>query len=229
MKINKLSAVKIGATNKPGRYSDGLGLYLEIRREGSKSWSFRYMREGRSRELGLGPLHTVSLAEARERARQARQLLLDGKDPIEVKREASAAAKIERLKTITFREAALEFLSTAKIQSFKNDKHRKQWRSTLETYAFPTLGDLPLPKIDTALVLKALLPVWKRTPETGARLRGRIERVFDWAMPLGLFQGDNPAALDRLRDHLPAKGNAEQQGPTLCRAPRIHGKAPRAR
>ena len=207
--INKLTPRKIAATHKPGRYADGLGLYLEIRRAGNKSWSFRYMVAGRARELGLGPLHSVSLAEARNRAREARQLLLDGKDPIAVKREATASAKIERLKTMTFRQAALEFLRTSKVQAFKNDKHRKQWASTLESYAFPTLGDLPLQAIDTGLVLKTLLPVWKRTPETGSRLRGRIERVIDWAKPLGLFQGDNPARWDLLKDHVPAKAKPE--------------------
>ena len=207
--INKLTPRKIAATHKPGRYADGLGLYLEIRRAGNKSWSFRYMVAGRARELGLGPLHSVSLAEARNRARDARQLLLDGKDPIAVKREATASAKIERLKTMTFRQAALEFLRTSKVQAFKNDKHRKQWASTLESYAFPTLGDLPLQAIDTALVLKTLLPVWKRTPETGSRLRGRIERVIDWAKPLGLFQGDNPAQWDLLKDHVPARAKPE--------------------
>ena len=110
--INKLTPRKIAATQKPGRYADGLGLYLEIRRAGNKSWSFRYMVAGRARELGLGSL---SLAKARNRAREARQLLLDGKDPIAVKREATASAKIERLKTMTFRQAALEFLRTSKV------------------------------------------------------------------------------------------------------------------
>jgi hypothetical protein len=113
--INKLTPRKIAATQKPGRYADGLGLYLEIRRAGNKSWSFRYMVAGRARELGLGSLHSVSLAKARNRAREARQLLLDGKDPIAVKREATASAKIERLKTMTFRQAALEFLRTSKV------------------------------------------------------------------------------------------------------------------
>ena len=167
------------------------------------------MLHGRSRELGLGPVHAVSLAEARERARQARQCLLDGRDPIEVKREAIAAAKVERLKTMTFRQAALDFLATSRVQDFKNDKHRKQWASTLERYAFPVIGSLPLQQIDTALVLKAVLPVAKRTPATGSRLRGRIERVFDWAKGLDLYSGDNPAALDRLKDNLPAKRKAE--------------------
>src|SRR4029077_9454552 len=108
-------------SKRAGRYVDGGGLFLDVRRDGKPSWSFRYMRQGRSRELGLGPLHSVSLAEARERARQARQCLLDGRDPIEVKREAANAARVQALKTMTFREAASEFLATSRVESFKND------------------------------------------------------------------------------------------------------------
>ena len=159
--------------------------------------------------MGLGPLHSVTLAQARDKALEARQLILDGKDPIELKRQAMQQQKIEQLKVMTFREAALDFLQTSKIETLKNDKHRKQWRSTLEQYAFPVIGDLPLQSIDTAIVLKALLPVWKRTPETGSRLRGRIERVIDWAKPLGLFTGENPARQDLLKDHLPARQKVE--------------------
>ena len=210
MRINKLSTAGVSAaTKKIGKHGDGGGLWLKVRRPGDASWVFAYMIAGRARELGLGPLHSVSLAEARNRAREARQLILDGKDPIEVKHAAANAAKVERLKTVTFREAARDFLRSSKVQGFKNDKHRKQWGSTLERHVFPVFGDLPLQAIDTAIVLKALAPVWERTPETGSRLRARIERVFDWAKPLGLFVGDNPAALERLKDHLPAKRKAE--------------------
>ena len=208
-KTNQLTPLKIASLTEPGKYHDGLGLYLEVRRPGDRAWCFRYMVAGRARQLGLGPLHSVSLAEARNRAFSARQLILDGRDPIEVRHAGLAAAKVERLKAITFRQAALDFLVTSKVESFKNDKHRKQWRSTLEQYAFPIIGDLPLQSIDTALVLKALLPVWKRTPETGSRLRGRIERVIDWAKPLGLFTGENPASRDLLKDHLPARAKAK--------------------
>ena len=163
------------------------------------------MLEGRSRELGLGPLTDVSLAEARKRAAHARQLLLDGRDPIEAKREIRNAAKAERLHTMTFEQAATEFLRTTKIANLKSERHRRQWRSTLEQYAFPIMGDLPLQSIDAAIVLRVVSPVLERIPETGSRLRGRIERVFAWAKPLGLFVGDNPASRDVLKDHLPAR------------------------
>jgi integrase len=207
MRTNKLSDRKVAALSKPGYYGDGAGLWLNVRREGSKSWSFRYMIAGKPRYLGLGPVHSVSLSEARRRAREARQLVLDGRDPIDEKRRAAAALAVERLKTMTFRDAVNQFLRTPKIEGFRNDKHRAQWRSTLERYAFPVIGDLPLQEIDTAIVLRTLLPVWKSTPETGSRLRGRIERVFEWARPLGLFTGENPARREALTAHLPAKPN----------------------
>jgi integrase len=205
---NKLTTRKVASLRDVGRYHDGGGLYLEIRREGNKSWAFRYMIDGKARYLGLGPLHSVSLAEARIRAREARQVILDGRDPIDARRAAHAAVQAEQLRTVTFSEAVERFLATAKIESFRNDKHRRQWKTTLQS-VFPVIGSLPLQQIDTAVILSALLPIWKRTPETGSRLRGRIARVFDWAMPLGLFEGDNPAAWDRLKDHLPAKPKVE--------------------
>jgi integrase len=206
--INKLTPLKVNKLKATGRYADGLGLYLEIRRPGDNAWTFRYSFGGKRRQLGLGPVHSVSLAEARERAREARQCILDGHDPIEERRAAAQAAKVERLKVMTFREAALQLLATPKLQAFKNHKHRQQWRSTLEKYAFPVLGDLPLQGIDSAMVLKAVAPVAKRVPETGSRLRGRIERVFEWAKGINLFVGDNPARWDALKDHLPSRPKA---------------------
>jgi integrase len=203
-KVNQLSPLTIAQLTEPGKYHDGLGLYLHISPTGNKSWAFRYMIDRKAREQGLGPLHTVNLAEARNRARESRQLILDGRDPLNVKRNVLAARRLEQAKTITFRQAVSEFLKSSKVQHLTNDKHRKQWTSTLHS-VFPFLGDLPLNQIDPALMLQALKPMWERTPETASRLRGRIERVFDWAKPIGYFQGDNPAQWDLLRDHLPAK------------------------
>jgi integrase len=204
-KHNQLSPLKIAQLKAPGKYHDGHGLYLYVSPARIKSWTFRYMIDGRARELGLGPLHSVNLSEARNRARDARQILLDGRDPLDVKRDARVARIAAQAKTITFRQAVDQFLSTSsKIAGLKNDRHRKQWRSTLET-VFPTLGHLPLNQIGAALVLQAIKPIWERTPETASRLRRRIERVFAWAMPIGYFTGDNPAQWDLLKDHLPAK------------------------
>src|SRR5262245_21381570 len=186
--MNKLTTRKVQSLRDVGRYHDGGGLYLEIRRQGNKSWAFRYQIDGKARYLGLGPLHSVSLAEARNRAREARQVILDGRDPIDARRADRAATKAEQLRTVTFAEAVGQFLATAKIEAFKNAKHRKQGRSTLQS-VFPTLGSLPLQQIDTAIIVSALVPIWKRTPETGSRLRGRIARVFDWASGIDLFTG----------------------------------------
>jgi integrase-like protein/Arm domain-containing DNA-binding protein len=206
---DKLSALKVQTVKAPGRYADGGGLYLFIPRPGYKIWTYRFKLNGKQREMSLGPVSDVSLAEARELAGAARRLTRDGRDPIEVRRDTIAEHRVEQLKTVTFREAALDFLATSKVEAFKNDKHRKQWRSTLEQYAFPIVGNLPLQAIDTAIVLKALLPVWQRTPETGSRLRGRIERVFAWAKAHKLYDGENPATRDVLRDALPSKPKAK--------------------
>jgi integrase len=204
-----LTVLEVAKLKTPGRYADGGGLYLNVSNTGSKSWLFRYKRDGKGHWMGLGSIDTYSLAEARERARWARQLIGGQRDPIAEKRAAQAALTVQQLKAMTFREAALNFLATDKIEGLKNDKARQQWRSTLEQYAFPVIGDLPLQSIDSALVLQALLPVWKRIPETGSRLRGRIERVFGWAMPLKLYDGPNPASREVLKDHLPAKAKAK--------------------
>jgi integrase len=208
----KLSALAVTKLRTPGRHSDGGGLYLQVTTNAKgevtgKSWVFRYVRGTRpnrvEHKVGLGSLNTVNLQEARRRAREQRQLLADAHDPLAVKKDALAALKVTKLHTMTFREAAEQFLATDKVEQFKNDKHRQQWRSTL-ALSFPVIGDLPLQSIDSAVVLKALMPVWKRTPETGSRLRGRIERVLAWAKPLGLFVGENPASREVLKDHLPS-------------------------
>jgi integrase len=204
-----LTVLEVAKLKTPGRYADGGGLYLNVSDSGSKSWLFRYKRGGKGHWMGLGSIETYSLAEARERARWARQLIGGQRDPIAEKRAAQAALTVQQLKAMTFRDAALNFLATDKIEGLKNEKARQQWRSTLEQYAFPVIGDLPLQAIDSALVMQALLPVWKRIPETGSRLRGRIERVFGWAMPLKLYEGPNPASREVLKDHLPAKAKAK--------------------
>ena len=197
-----------GDSRKVGAYADGGGLYVRITRPGYKLWTFRYQIAGRAREMTLGPVSDLGLAEARDLADAARRLARDGRDPIEVRRQSIAAHHAQQLKTLTFAEACERFLATDRVESFRNAVHRKQWRSTLAK-AYPVLGDLPLQSIDSAILLKVLLPIMKATPETGSRLRGRIERVLEWARPLGLFSGPNPAAREALKDHLPAKRKVE--------------------
>jgi integrase len=186
---NKLTAAKVSRLKTPGRYGDGLGLWLQVTQSGdsvTKSWLFRYMINGRARTMGVGALHTVSLAEARVRARQARQAILDGRDPIEVRREERDEQRANAHKSMTFKEATEKFLG-AHEAGWRNDKHKRQWRNTLKAYAYPTLATRPISAIDSALVNEAVAPIWTRKPETARRTKQRIGRVVQWVhegMPL---------------------------------------------
>ena len=192
-KIKRLTALKIASLKQPGRFADGNGLELQIGKTGSKSWLLRYTLNGHEHRMGLGSLKDFNLAEARDRARQARQLLADGKDPLSLKR----AAKLESMRMLTFRECAEAFMSV-KLSGFRNAKHQSQWRSTLEI-AYKAFGSVPVSDITTAMVLQLLRPLWDSVPSTASRLRGRIERVLGWATAAGYRVGDNPA---RWRGHL---------------------------
>jgi len=143
---NKLTALEVTKRKKPGRYSDGHGLWLQISSSGTKAWLFRYMIDGRARHMGLGPLHTVSLAEARTRARQARQLILDGKDPIEVKYEARDARRSPG--AMVFKEAAQRFIEVHD-PTWRSPRHRQQ--SLLRDHA-SSLANRPISAIDGALI-----------------------------------------------------------------------------
>jgi integrase len=197
---NKLTAIQVARLKKPGRHCDGAGLWLQVSISGSKAWLFQFKRDGRARQMGLGGLHTVSLQEARIRARQARQSLLDGIDPIDAKHAQRGAVRLEKAKALTFGKCAADYLD-AHAGAWKNQKHRSQWQSTLDAYANPLIGALPVAAIDTALVLKILRPIWNEKPETASRLRGRVERILSWATVQGFRQGDNPA---RWRGHIDA-------------------------
>jgi integrase len=180
---------------KRGMHADGGGLYLSVSKAGSASWVYRYRPAGAPREryMGLGPLHTVSLAEAREAAHQCRRMRLQGIDPLATKRTKRAA-----IAPLTFKECAEAYI-TAHRAGWKNAVHAAQWPSTLETYVYPVLGDLPVASVDVGLVMRVLEPIWTTKPETASRVRGRIESVLDWATARGYRQGENPA---RWRGHL---------------------------
>ncbi|NBC33918.1 MAG: integrase arm-type DNA-binding domain-containing protein [Alphaproteobacteria bacterium] len=195
---NKLDAAKLRVLIEPGRYSDGNNLWLQVDKGGARSWLFRYTLNGKARQMGLGPLHTVSLGQARQKAREHRQQLLDGIDPLAARQEARRAALLQAAAAVTFRDAADRYMK-AHEAGWRNAKHRQQWKSTLETYAHPVMGDLSVAAIDTGIVLKAVEPLWPEKPETASRLRGRIESVLDWATARGYRAGENPA---RWRGHL---------------------------
>ena len=205
----RLTALKVTKLSKPGRYGDGHGLWLQVSRYGTKAWLFRYAREGRERQMGLGAVHTISLAEAREKAKTCRKLVLDGIDPIEAKHERRLQTALAAAREVTFRECAEKYIE-AHSSTWRNAKHRYQWTATLATYVYPVFGSLSVAAIDTAMILKAVEPIWKTKPETAGRTRGRIELVLDWAAAREYRAKENPARwkghLDKL---LPPKPKAE--------------------
>jgi integrase len=189
----KLTA-RAAATTKPGRYGDGRGLYLAVSATSARKWVFRFTIAGRVTEMGLGNA-AVSLAQAREKAAEARKLVAAGVNPIEARREAG------RLKAgkPTFGQCA-DALLEAKSPEWRNDKHRAQWKMTLETYA-SRLWSVPVDAVDTEAVLGVLQPIWQSKPETASRLRGRIETVLDAARAKG-HVARNEANPARWRGHL---------------------------
>lgn len=185
----KLAALR----KKPGMHRIDRGLYLRVRPTGAW-WAFRYMRNGRPVELGLGSLETVDHAKANEKAMRMRLELLEGKDP------KAERGKRDGNGTI-FADVAKELIE-AKSAGWRNAKHAAQWASTLDTYAMPKLGKLDVAKIETEHVLAALRPIWTTKHETATRLRQRIEAVLSAASARGLRSGDNPARWRGHLDHL---------------------------
>lgn len=195
----KLSASFVSKHRKPGTYNDGGNLYLQIASPTAKSWVFRFRfwdseRERmRAREMGLGSLHLVSLAQARTLAFQYRQLLHQGVNPLQARRTGQAQQRLDATsKQMTFAQCAEAYIASHG-SSWKSDKHRQQWQNTLAQHVFPTVGDLPVAAIDTGVILKLLQPLWMTTPDTASRLRGRIENILDWAKVLKHRSGENPA------------------------------------
>jgi integrase len=195
--IAKLSDRKVAALNKAGLYGDGAGLWLKVTATGSKSWIFRYTRNKKTTDIGLGSVSTVSLAEAREAALKQRKILIAGENPLELKK-AAANQKLSRAISMTFQQCSEAYIEIHR-HGWKNPKHHQQWQNTLATYCYPLIGQLPVSDIDTKLVIKCLEPIWITKNETASRLRGRIEQVLSWATVSKHREGDNPA---RWRGHL---------------------------
>jgi integrase len=197
---------KPGKGNFLARLLDGGGLYLQatLSKAGgvNRNWVFRYERNGKRRDMGLGSLHDVGLAAARQKANELReQLVLEGIDPLEARNDERAkhrAMCAEKARAQTFRECVERYLSVHESK-WKNRKHAQQWRSSLETYAYPVMGSLNVADIDEAHLVRVLQPIWKKIPETAGRVRGRIEAVLGYATVSKFRSGDNPA---RWRNHL---------------------------
>lgn len=203
--LERLTALQVRRIDSPGLHADGGGLYLQVTGEAGRSWIFRYRHGKRIKAMGLGPLHSLGLSEARELARQARLLRQNGLDPLEEKRKAQKAVVLDQAKSITFNDAIDEYIEANK-SAWRNDKHRKQWKTSLTTYASPHMGELAVADVGTDQIFKALKPIWGSKAVTAGRVRGRIENVLDWATAFGYREGDNPARwgghLDKI---LPAK------------------------
>jgi integrase len=181
----------------PGKWAVGDGAYLQVAKlakRSTASWLFRY--NGHS--MGLGPVGLVTLAEAREKAREGRRLRLEGIDPLEAKRAKRRQASLDEARAVTFKDCAGRYIKSH-AAGWRNPKHKAQWTATLETYAFPHFGEIAVADVDTGMVLKALEAIWAIKPETASRVRGRIEAVLDWAKARGYREGENPA---RWRGHL---------------------------
>ena len=200
---NRLTAKFVEKVSEPGYYADGGGLFLQVQtkkdRSTAKSWVVRYRAStGRTREMGLGSLDVVTLADARSRAAEARRKAANGTDPIDERKGIRASLQSEPSRRMTFKECAEAYIEAHKT-SWKNDKHRAQWSSTLSNYAYPQFGDRSVAEVDQAAVLRVLDPIWPEKTETANRLRGRIEVILDWAKVRGYRDGENPA---RWKGHL---------------------------
>jgi len=206
-KAKELSASEVRRITKPGVHSVGgvAGLCLRVEPTGSKRWFLRFTVGDKRRDAGLGGYPEVPLKEARESARELKKAARQGIDPIADRQAARAALMAAQANAITFDQAVERFLA-AKGDEWRNPKHRKQWAGTLATYAGPVIGSMPVDAVEMRDVLRVLNPIWKEKPETASRLRGRIERVLDYAKAAGHRDGENPARwrgnLDAL---LPAK------------------------
>jgi integrase len=208
--IGKLTALKVERAKEPGMYGDGGGLYLRVTEDGAKNWVFRFMLNGRPRWMGLGPLALYGLHEARGKALDARRLRHEGIDPIDTRRASRLRERLEAAKAITFKQCAATYIKAHRA-GWRNSKHAAQWEATLNTYAEPIIGSLPVQDVDTSLVMRVLeqhvsdgpdktkSPLWTARPETASRLRGRMETILDWARVRGYRSGENPA---RWRGHL---------------------------
>lgn len=226
----RLNAKQVEALTDAGHYADGKGLYLQVSKWGTKSWVFKFTLGGRTRGMGLGPIDELSLKKAREEVERLRVIVREGRDPIEERAEQrrKLKAKYEGTTSILFKDAIAK-AHARKEGEFSNEKHRKDWRSSLDMYAVPKLGNMDVAHITHQDVLRVLnQPVdeagntlWETKTDTATRLRGRIESVLAWATVSGYRTGDNPARwAGNLKELLPkpSKVSKVTKQPALSQA-----------
>jgi integrase len=190
-KLGRLKASQID-TLGPGRHHDGGGLYLVVGKGAARSWIFRYFRDGKSHDHGLGPTHVVGLALARQRALECKLALYGGKHPVETRQAERAERVLATVKAVTFEQAAERYIA-AKAPEWRDRRQAGQWRQSLTDYVFPVIGKLPVMAIETSHVTRVLEPIWLAKTETASRIRGRIEAILAWATTLKYRTGPNPA------------------------------------
>ncbi|QWG13638.1 integrase arm-type DNA-binding domain-containing protein [Bradyrhizobium sediminis] len=205
-KLSPAAITRKAEYRKPGRYADGGGLYLQVTpKRGddgvTRAWLFQYSWQGKVRQMGLGSFVNVSLAQARKRAKAARDKVADGIDPIGEKKAERKAASVKVAQPQSFEAFANDYIATHS-PSWRSEIHRKQWTSTLKTYAFPIIGRMAVPDIETADVLRVVKPIWTTKQETADRVRGRIEKILHAAKAQELRSGDNPAVWRNHLSHL---------------------------
>jgi integrase len=221
--VNRLTTIGVKNLTEPGMYADGAGLFLQVKGPTARSWIFRYMLQGKARWMGLGSAQTISLKEARDLRDAQRQKVKGGVDPIAIAKADVAAEKAAAaVKVITFADCVETYLADHD-DSWRNAKHRQQWRNTLVTYAFETIGALPVASITAGHVIEILRPLWTEKHETARRLRGRIEAVLDYAADPDDLAYRNPAKLtpEQLKKKLPRL--------PASRRPQHHAAMPYAR
>ncbi|MEX2125503.1 MAG: integrase arm-type DNA-binding domain-containing protein [Woeseia sp.] len=210
----KLTQTDVKRATEPGLHNDGGGLYLRVTKAGGKSWIFRWRDRAsyKLRDMGLGPVSTVALSTARDRAKECRAIVEAGGDPIAARRHERAEQRAQAGDAMTFDQCAAAYIK-AHAPGWKSAKHAGQWQSTLERFASPVMGSLPVQDVTQGHVLRVLEPIWTTKAETASRLRGRIESVLDYASARGLRTGENPARWKgRLDKLLPKPSKVKRAG-----------------
>jgi len=211
--INRLSVLKINKLNSSGYFVDGGGLILQVSKNKSKSWIFKFDYRGKRHEMGLGSLATVNLKDAREKARICRLKLLEGINPLVDKKQSLRLIAKNSAGMMSFEDCANSYIKAHK-SSWKNPKHLQQWENTIKTYAIPIIGKLNASDIETAHIRKILDPIWHTKTESAVRLRGRIETILDWAKVAGYREGENPARWSgHLEQMFPAPNKIKEEIP----------------